>query len=53
MPELSAVVNLVRKTKFPMDTARTCGCYLQLSSCTCPNNFNVTSFGQLISLDFH
>ena len=27
-----------------MDTTRTCGCKLQLSPCTCANNFNVTSF---------
>ena len=44
LPELSAAVNLVRETKFPVDTTRTCGCKLQLSPCTCANNFNVTSF---------
>ena len=27
-----------------MDTTRTCRCQLQLSRCTCANNFNVTSF---------
>ena len=44
LPELSAALNLVRETRFPVDTTRTCRCQFQLSPSTCANNFDVTSF---------
>jgi len=41
LAELNVAIDLVNKTKFPVDTIRTCHCWLQLALCTYDNNFNV------------
>jgi len=37
LPRLSSVVDLVTKTKFPVDITRACRCWLQLAPCICIN----------------